>query len=108
MIKEQTLQEKISALEFEVKMLEDTNDVLKIKNKELTKRLSIQGVVSSFFTAEDVGNSFEIISNSSGHGFNVGETVSLMELNPDPLVDEHKFAGKDDYWWCCFADVKKL
>lgn len=49
MKKEQTLQEKNSALEFEVKMLEDTNDVLKFKNKELTKQLAIQGVMPSIY-----------------------------------------------------------
>ena len=47
MKKEQTLQEKNSALEFEVKMLEDTNQVLKDKNKALTKLLRLQSVVCS-------------------------------------------------------------
>ena len=74
----------------------------------ISKALTIHSVVSSFFTADSVGKSFEIITNSTGHGFEIGETVSLMELNPDPDDDQHKFAGKDDYWWCGFADVKKL
>ena len=39
MSKKQTLQERISALEFEVEMLEDTIKVLELRNKELNNKL---------------------------------------------------------------------
>ena len=74
--------------------------------EQIVKKLIIGGVVSSFFTDSDVGNEFEIIANTSGHGFNIGEIVTLLETNADPNDDEYKFAGKDDYWWCNFADIK--
>ena len=73
---------------------------------ELERKLTLTDVVSSFFTASDVGKKFEIAANTSGHGFNIGEIVTLLETNAGPDDDEYKFAGKDDYWWCNFADIK--
>ena len=52
MSKKQTLQERTSALEFEVKMLEDTIKVLELKNKELTKQLRL-GVVGVTFKEKE-------------------------------------------------------
>lgn len=80
-------------------------DLLAFINKR-EKQLTIPVVVGSFFTASDVGKEFEIIANTSGHGFNIGEIVTLLETNADPDDDEYKFAGKDNYWWCNFADIK--
>lgn len=76
------------------------------------KQLRIGGVGSGFFTDSDVGKEFEIIANTNEHGFNIGEIVTLLDLDDDEYKspfkddDEYKFAGKDDYWWCKFADVK--
>ena len=106
------LQDYISYQWIEEFITDEQKDAM-LKNlgvyiKGMIPQLTIHSVVSSFFTAEDVGGNFEIISNSTGHDFEIGETVSLMELNPDPDDDQYKFEGKDDYWWCGFADVKKL
>lgn len=73
---------------------------------ELEKQCDMRIVGSSFFTSSDLGKEFKIIANTSGHGFDVGEIVTLLELNKYKDDDEFKFAGKDDYWWCNFADVK--
>ena len=75
-------------------------------NEPENQALILPDVVSSFFTASDVGKKFEIAANTSGHGFNIGEIVTLLETNAGPDDDEYKFAGKDDYWWCNFADIK--
>ena len=69
--------------------------------------LPISGVGCSYFTASDIGSEFEIVKNASNHGFEIGETVVLEALTSLD-DDEYKFRGKKDYWWCGFADVKKL
>tara|TARA_R110000850_G_scaffold33818_1_gene91939 strand:+ start:334 stop:654 length:321 start_codon:yes stop_codon:yes gene_type:complete len=84
---------------------ENFTDAMPLINEHI-QQLLIQRVVSSFFTASDVGKEFEILANTSGHGFHIGEIVTLLETNADPDDDEYKFAGKDDYWWCNFADIK--
>ncbi|TXD45894.1 hypothetical protein [Polaribacter sp. IC073] len=95
--------------------LSDSNDynlkyIPEHNYKELASKLnvlfSLQGVGISFFTASDIGKEFEILANTSGHGFNIGEIVTLAEDNKDPDDDEYKFVGKDDYWFCNFADIK--
>lgn len=83
-----------------------TFECAKMMAKYLKQQLPIPRIVSSFFTASDVGKEFKIMANTSGHGFNIGEIVTLMETNADPDDDKYKFAGKDDYWWCNFADIK--
>jgi hypothetical protein len=90
----------------ENKKISEHGKGLLIELTEIKKQLTIHSVVSSFFTASDVGKEFEILANTSGHGFHIGEIVTLLETNADPDDDEYKFAGKDDYWWCNFADIK--
>ena len=85
------------------------NDIKKllIDKKALQEQLTLTDVVSGYFTSLDIGSKFEIIKNSSGHGFEIGETVTLEALmSADD--DEYKFRGKKTYWWCGFAEVKKL
>ena len=85
-------------------------DVQEYINNEISKckNLSLSGVGCRFFTKADIQKDFEIITNSSGHGFNIGEIVTLLELNADPDDDEYKFRNKDTYWYCNFAEVKRL
>ena len=59
MSKKQTLQERTSALEFEVKMLEDTIKVLELKNKELTKQLRL-GVVGVTFKGKEANIHYKV------------------------------------------------
>lgn len=105
------IENKIGQLQYEIRNLgldkeELTGVSIRIEElKELVKSL-LPIVGSSFFTSSDLGKEFEIIANTSGHGFYVGEIVTLLELNKDKDDYEFKFAGKDDYWWCNFADVK--
>ena len=74
---------------------------------KVSQALNLTDVVSSYFTSLDIGSKFEIIKNSSDHGFEIGETVTLEALmSADD--DEYKFRGKKTYWWCGFAEVKKL
>ena len=82
-------------------------DVIGSVSAHIHYDLSFIYVVSSYFTSLDIGSKFEIIKNSSGHGFEIGETVTLEYLTSAD-DDEYKFRGKKTYWWCGFAEVKKL
>ena len=84
----------------------DVSDAAYSTLKYAIKQLTIPVVGCSFFTASDVGKEFEILANTSGHGFYIGEIVTLAEDNKDPDDDEYKFIGKKDYWFCNFADIK--
>lgn len=54
----------------------------------------------------EIGNKFEIIANTCDHGFKIGDIVTLEKIYKKDK-DKYKFVGKDDYWWCCFVDVKR-
>tara|TARA_R110000824_G_scaffold75477_3_gene191582 strand:+ start:351 stop:689 length:339 start_codon:yes stop_codon:yes gene_type:complete len=83
-------------------------DLGRLVMAECIEKLIIPVVVGGFFTASDVGKEFEILANTSGHKFNMGEIVTLRETNADSesYLMYNGTAGKDDYWWCNFADIK--
>jgi hypothetical protein len=61
---------------------------------------------NAFESAINIGDEFEIISNTSGHGFYIGEIVKLIDMNVDK--GEYKFENDYDYWWCDITDVDKM
>jgi hypothetical protein len=85
-----------------------TTDMVEIHLDDIPKMASelVKTIIKQPKPTYKAGDRVEIVDNTNGHRFKIGEIVELMEY--DTVTDDWYAFYRNNYWWIVESDFKPV